>query len=57
MERERSKGFDIDSFDARLDLTFRRLRTDLVSAMFVFWAATVFPVGGLMLALSGGFCR
>lgn len=57
MKRQGSKVFDIDSFDARLDLTFRRLRTDLVSAMFVFWAATVFPVGGLMLALSGGFCR
>jgi hypothetical protein len=38
-------------FDARLEQRLADVRADLMKWMFIFWAGTVIPLGGLILAL------
>jgi hypothetical protein len=42
---------------AQLDVRFERFRAEMVRWMFAFWTATVIPIIGVMLALSGAFQR
>ncbi len=52
----RMKG-ELIALEARVDVKLGRLRTELIFWMFGFWTATVIPIIGLMLALSGAFRR
>jgi len=55
----RFDAFDarIDAIEARFEAKLSALRTELILWMFGFWTATVVPIIGLMLALSGFFSR
>jgi len=46
---------ELHGLEARLDTKIQRLRSELILWMFGFWTATVIPLVGLMLALSGTF--
>ena len=39
-------------FDARLEKGLAEVRTELIKWMFIFWAGTVVPLAGLIVALS-----
>ena len=41
--------------ESTIDTRIQRLRSELILWMFGFWTATVVPLVGLMLALSGVF--
>ena len=41
----------IGMLDAKLDQRVAELRAELIRWMFVFWAGTIVPLGGLMVAL------
>jgi hypothetical protein len=45
----------MDAHEARNEATFQSLRVEMVRWMFTFWTATVIPIIGVMLALSGAF--
>ena len=46
-----------DAFESRMDGRFERFRSEMLFWMFAFWTATVIPLIGVMLALSGSFRR
>lgn len=39
-------------FEARLDQRIAEVRAELLKWMFLFWAGTVIPLAGLMVALN-----
>lgn len=45
------KELHFQRFDARLEQRLADVRADLMKWMFIFWAGTVMPLGGLILAL------
>lgn len=47
----------MDAFGAKIDAKLARQKTELILWMFGFWSATVIPIVGVMLALSGAFRR
>lgn len=47
----------MDAFDGKIEARLERLRREMVFWMFGFWSATVIPIIGVMLALSGVFHR
>jgi hypothetical protein len=48
---------ELVALEVRLDAKMARLRSELILWMFGFWTATVVPLAGLMLAVSGAFRR
>ena len=44
-----------ERIESTIDTRIQRLRSELILWMFGFWTATVVPLVGLMLALSGVF--
>ena len=55
----RFEAFDarMDAREARIDARLEKFRREMVLWMFGFWSATVIPIIGVMLALSGAFHR
>ena len=55
----RFEAFDarMDAIEARFDARLQKLRAEMLLWMFAFWSATVIPIIGVMLALSGAFHR
>ena len=51
--KETATHAELDALAARIDAKMQRLRSELILWMFGFWSATVIPLAGLMLALSG----
>ena len=47
----------MDAFEAKIEARLERFRREMVFWMFGFWSATVIPIIGVMLALSGVFHR
>jgi hypothetical protein len=47
----------MDAFESRIEARLQRLRSEMLLWMFAFWTATVIPIIGVMLALSGAFQR
>ena len=47
----------MDAFESRMEAQFQRFRSEMLLWMFAFWSATVIPLIGVMLALSGTFRR
>lgn len=45
------------TFESRMDARFEKFRFEMLLCMFAFWTATVIPLIGVMLALSGSFRR
>ncbi|MDP9176877.1 MAG: hypothetical protein M3O61_04280 [Gemmatimonadota bacterium] len=45
----------MDAFEARIEARFQKFRSEMLLWMFAFWSATVIPLIGVMLALSGTF--
>ena len=45
------------AFESRMDARFEKFRSEMLLWMFAFWTATVIPLMGVMLALSGTFRR
>lgn len=45
------------AFESRMDARFEKFRSEMLLWMFAFWTATVIPLIGVMLALSGTFRR
>ncbi|HEY3258611.1 MAG TPA: hypothetical protein VGJ64_07120 [Gemmatimonadaceae bacterium] len=45
------------AFESRMDARFEKFRSEMLLWMFAFWSATVIPLIGVMLALSGTFRR
>jgi len=41
------------ALDAKLDVRIAEVRADLIKWMFLFWAGTVLPLAGLIVALTG----
>ena len=55
----RMKAFEsrMDAFESRMEGQFQKFRSEMLLWMFAFWTATVIPLIGVMLALSGTFRR
>jgi len=53
----RMKAFEsrMDAFEARIEARLQKFRSEMLLWMFAFWSATVIPLIGVMLALSGTF--
>ena len=51
----RFDAFDarMTAFESRMDGRFEKFRSEMLLWMFAFWTATVIPLIGVMLALSG----
>ena len=47
----------MEAFELRIDRDLSRQRVQIIGWMFAFWTATVVPIIGAMLALSGAFHR
>jgi hypothetical protein len=47
----------MDAFEFRMEAQFQKFRSEMLLWMFAFWSATVIPLIGVMLALSGTFRR
>jgi hypothetical protein len=47
----------MDAFESRMEAHFEKFRSEMLLWMFAFWSATVIPLIGVMLALSGTFRR
>jgi hypothetical protein len=47
----------MDAFESRMEAQFQKFRSEMLLWMFGFWTATVIPLSGVMLALSGVFHR
>ena len=47
----------MDAFESRMEARFEKFRSEMLLWMFAFWSATVIPLIGVMLALSGAFHR
>jgi hypothetical protein len=47
----------MDTFESRMEARFEKFRSEMLLWMFAFWTATVIPLIGVMLALSGTFRR
>jgi len=47
----------MDAFEAHIDARLQKFRSEMLLWMFAFWSATVIPIIGVMLALSGAFHR
>jgi hypothetical protein len=47
----------MDTFESRMQAQFQKFRSEMLLWMFAFWTATVIPLIGVMLALSGTFRR
>jgi hypothetical protein len=47
----------MSAFESRMDARFEKFRSEMLLWMFAFWTATVIPLIGVMLALSGTFRR
>jgi len=47
----------MDAFESRLEARFEKFRSEMLLWMFAFWSATVIPLIGVMLAVSGTFRR
>ena len=47
----------MDTFESRMEAQFQKFRSEMLLWMFAFWTATVIPLIGVMLALSGTFRR
>jgi hypothetical protein len=47
----------MDVFEAHMDARLQKFRSEMLLWMFAFWSATVIPIIGVMLALSGAFHR
>ena len=47
----------MDAFEAKIEARLEKFRREMVFWMFGFWSATVIPIIGVMLALSGAFHR
>jgi hypothetical protein len=47
----------MDAFESRMEARFEKFRSEMLLWMFAFWTATVIPLIGVMLALSGTFRR
>jgi urate oxidase len=47
----------MDVFESRMEAQFQKFRSEMLLWMFAFWTATVIPLIGVMLALSGVFRR
>ena len=45
------------AFESRMEARYEKLRSEMLLWMFAFWTATVIPLIGVMLALSGTFRR
>jgi hypothetical protein len=45
------------AFESHMDARFEKFRSEMLLWMFAFWTATVIPLIGVMLALSGTFRR
>jgi hypothetical protein len=45
------------AFESRMEARFEKFRSEMLLWMFAFWSATVIPLIGVMLALSGTFRR
>jgi hypothetical protein len=45
------------AFESRMEAQFQKFRSEMILWMFAFWTATVIPLIGVMLALSGTFRR
>jgi len=48
---------DLNTFESRMEARFEKFRSEMLLWMFAFWTATVIPLIGVMLALSGTFRR
>jgi len=57
MFESRMKAFEsrMDAFESRMEAQFQKFRSEMLLWMFAFWTATVIPLIGVMLALSGTF--
>jgi hypothetical protein len=55
----RIDAFDarMNAFESRMEARFEKFRSEMLIWMFAFWSATVIPLIGVMLALSGTFRR
>jgi hypothetical protein len=55
----RFEAFDarMDAFEARIDGRLEKIQRKMLFWMFGFWSATVIPIIGVMLGLSGVFHR
>jgi hypothetical protein len=47
----------MDAFEAHIEARLQKFRSEMLLWMFAFWSATVIPIIGVMLALSGAFHR
>ena len=47
----------MSAFESRMEARFEKFRSEMLLWMFAFWTATVIPLIGVMLALSGNFRR
>lgn len=47
----------MDAFEVKIEARLEKFRREMVFWMFGFWSATVIPIIGVMLALSGVFHR
>ena len=47
----------MNTFESRMESQFQKFRSEMLLWMFAFWTATVIPLIGVMLALSGAFRR
>ena len=47
----------MNAFESRMEARFEKFRSEMALWMFAFWSATVIPLIGVMLALSGTFRR
>ncbi|MDP9176637.1 MAG: hypothetical protein M3O61_03055 [Gemmatimonadota bacterium] len=45
----------MNAFELRMEARFEKFRSEMLLWMFAFWTATVIPIIGVMLALSGTF--
>lgn len=45
----------MNAFESRIEARFQKFRSEMLLWMFAFWSATVIPLIGVMLALSGTF--
>jgi hypothetical protein len=47
----------MEALEFRMEARFEKFRSEMLLWMFAFWTATVIPVIGVMVALSGVFHR
>jgi hypothetical protein len=47
----------MNAFEAHIEARLEKFRSEMLLWMFAFWSATVIPIIGVMLALSGAFHR